>query len=147
VIFEDNIKINCKAVQAFEFFQRMEENYLNWHHEHVVFKWVKGLELIEGNVFYFEEKIGNELLKKEVRLSKVVPNKYIEFQPTNRLLRFFLPKMTFIIEEQDIGILFTAQIFLDWFGPLARRLQKRQFNAIRQHMKEEGENLKIILEL
>jgi hypothetical protein len=41
---------------------------------------------------------------------------------------------------------FVAKIHLR-VGPLAARLNAREFTAVRQHMRQEGENLKQLLEV
>ena len=54
--------------------------------------------------------------------------------------------MTFIFEPQGKGCLFTAQVFLKGVGPIGSWAHRKEFAAVRQHMKEEGENLKQIIE-
>ena len=142
---ENSILIAASPENVYTFFEEIEGNYLNWHPEHRMFKWKKGNNLKEGNVFYFEEEIGGELLKKEAIFTKVIPNEYIEFKMTNRLLRFLLPKMTFIFESNDSGCLFTQQVFIR-IGPIGRWLNKSKFAAVYKHQHEECENLKIHIE-
>jgi hypothetical protein len=43
------------------------------------------------------------------------------------------------------GIRFIAELHIRT-GPVGAWLNRREFNAVRQHMREEGENLKRILE-
>jgi len=124
----------------------MEENCTQWHPDHITYKWVKGRGLKEGNICYFEERIRGELLKKRMNYTKIIPDRYIEFVPTNRIMRFFLRRMTFRIEPANGYCDFTVQIVLKWVGPLARKLNKEKFNAVRKHMREEGGILKKILE-
>jgi len=54
--------------------------------------------------------------------------------------------MTFIFDKKENGYLFTAQVFLRGVGPLGKRAHKKEFEAVQQHMKEEGLNLKRIIE-
>lgn len=142
---ENSILIAASPESVYTFFEKIEANYLNWHPEHRMFKWIKGHDLEEGNVFYFEEEIGGELLKKEAVYTKVIPNKYIEFKMTNRFLRFLLPKMTFIFESKDSGCFFTQQVYVR-IGPIGRWLNKARFAAVYKHQQEECENLKKIIE-
>ncbi len=124
----------------------MDKNYLQWHPEHLVFEWRQGNGLVLGNVFYFEEKIGGQLLKKETRFTKIIPNQYIEFKMVNWFFRWFIPKMTFIFEEKENGCLFTAQVFLRGIGPIGKWAHRKEFAAVQKHMKEEGINLKNLIE-
>lgn len=142
MVFEDTILIEAPPERVFAFFRDMEAHYLDWHPDHLAFRWIEGDSLQEGNVCYFEEQIAGEVLKKKVRFRNVVPNRYIAFVPTGWLLRLFLPRMSFEMEERGGGAtLFRAQIHLR-VGPLGARWHREQFDAVRRHMKEEGENLK-----
>lgn len=142
MLFEDTISIDAPPERVFSFFQHMGEHYLEWHPDHLAFRWVEGNALEEGNVIYFEERIGDEVLEKTVRLTSVEPNEYIEFVPTGWLLRLFLPRMSFSFERQADGTtLFCADINIR-VGPIGKWSHREEFEAVRQHMKEEGENLK-----
>lgn len=144
--FEDSILINASCQNVFAFFEKMKENYLIWHPDHILFEWRKGSGLNVGNVFYFEEKIAEQILKKETIFTSIIPNQYIEFKMINWFYRLFIPKMTFIFEEKESGCLFTAQVFLRGIGPLGKLFHKKEFEAVKKHMIEEGENLKNIIE-
>lgn len=146
MIFEDSIFIMAPAERVYAFFENMEENYLRWHPDHLCFEWRKGRGLEAGNIFYFEEKIAGQVLKKETRFTRIIPQRHIEFTMVNWFFRWFIPKMTFIMEPQEGGCVFTGQVILRGIGPLGKWLHRQEFAAVRQHMKEEGENLKKLLE-
>lgn len=96
----------------------------------------------EDNVIYFEERIGDEVLEKTVRLTTADPNEYIEFVPTGWLLRLFLPRMSFSFDRQaDDSTLFRADIQFR-VGPIGEWSHRDEFEVVREHMKEEGETLK-----
>ena len=140
MILSDSISIQARPEAIFGVFEEMELYYRQWHPDHVLFRWVSGRGVRKGHVFYFEEYIAGTLLKKTVVFTHVVPNRHIEFAPTFWLMRLFLPRMVFRIEPDADGCRFTAEIHLR-MGPLARRLQRRQLQAIRDHMRVEGVNL------
>lgn len=142
---EDRTLIKAPPERIFGFFEHMDENYLAWHPDHVAFRWTKGRGLEPGVEFYFEEHIGGKLLKKTVRFSKVAPFRYIEFEPTWWLMRLILPRFSFEIQPQDRASLFIAKIPVRT-GPIGAWLNRREFDAVRQHMKEEGQNLKRMME-
>ncbi|MFV8834343.1 SRPBCC family protein [Aquisalimonas sp.] len=145
MILRDSVKIEAAPEAVFGFFEDMESNYLEWHPDHVVFQWVSGRGLQEGNVFYFEEYIRGKLFKKRVEFTRVTPGRYIEFAPTFWLMRFFLPRMLFRMEPQPGGCEFIAEIHLR-LGPLARRANAKDLDAVREHMRVEGVNIKRIVE-
>ncbi len=146
MILEHTIPIKKDADTIFRFFENMEENYTRWHPQHICFHWEKRAGLKDGSISYFEEKIGDEHLKTKVIYTRVIPRRYIEFTPVNRFIRIFLRKMTFPIEPDGSHCIFTAQVILKWIGPIAKKMNEKKFELIRRHMKEEGENLKMILE-
>jgi hypothetical protein len=76
---------------------------------------------------------------------EVIERRLIAFAPASALFRLFLPRMSFRIEPSARGFTVTQEIVLR-IGPLAAWLNRRELNAVRQHMREEGENLKHLLE-
>lgn len=70
----------------------------------------------------------------------------MEFAPTFWLMRLFLPRLVFRLEapgEDHCRVV--AEIFLR-AGPVAARLNRREFDAVREHMRIEGINLKRFVE-
>jgi hypothetical protein len=137
------IKANGEAI--FYFFEEMERNYLRWHPDHVAYRWVTGRGVKEGHIFYFEEYIAGKLLKKKVVFTRVISNQHIEYAPTFWLMKLFLPRMVFRIEPESDGCRFIAEIHLR-MGPLAQWAHKKEFEAIRAHMRVEGLNIKRLVE-
>ena len=98
---------------------------------------------------YAEEYIHGKLHKFRFLINKVVENREIELVPLSRFLRIYFPRNTLLIEPRDGSCVFTASGVLR-VGRLVKLLAKskleRGLSSIRKHMKEEGENLKRILE-
>jgi len=143
----DSIKIKATPEQIFNFLNGLkdEESYKTWHPDHVVLRWTKGEPFQEGSVVYFKEYLHGKLHKGKFICTRVIPNRLIEYKPSFPLSVFF-PKNQFIIEPVDEGgCIFTATSILR-MGPLGKRLSRRQVEGVKSHMKEEGENLKAILE-
>jgi len=145
VILKDSIKVQANPQAIFRFFEEMESNYLHWHPDHVLFRWNSGRGVKAGNVFYFEEYIAGKLLKKMVVFTRVIPDQHIEFAPTFWLMRLFLPRMLFRVEPEPDGCRFIAEVHLR-MGPLAQRAHKKELEAVREHMRVEGLNIKRIVE-
>lgn len=145
MILEAKTYIQAKPEDIFAFFGEMEQNYESWHPDHITFRWVEGEPVEEGTRAYFEEEIGGEVLKKTVKYVTVESNRHIELKPTSRLMGIFLPFITFSIEPEGDGCIFTQQIKIRT-GPIGKRLNRDEFDAVQQHMDEEGENLKRLLE-
>jgi len=152
VVITDAVEIGVPPEKVFDFFLQIvdDASYRTWHPiDHVTFRWIRGNPYEEGSVAYAEEYLHGQLHKLKFRISKIVPNREIEYVPLSRLLRIFFPKNRFEIRPSRDGCVFTAEVYLR-IGRIARALAKRKLemglSSVRKHMKEEGENLKRILE-
>ena len=148
MVLRDTVEVHASPSDVFAFFEDMDNaRYLGWHPDHKVFRWTRGKGLRVGNEFHFEEVIAGKLLKKTVIFTRIDEGSHIEFAPTFPLMRLFLPRLVFRLE--NIGEhhwRFIAEIFLR-IGPLAARLNKRELDAVREHMRVEGMNLKRFVEI
>lgn len=144
--FVDETFIAAPAAEGFAFFENMQNNYVRWHPDHLAFEWRKGEGLKVGNVFWFKERIAGKVMTKTTRITSVVQDRYFSFEMTNPLFRFFLPHLSFGFEPEGKGFRFRAELHLNGIGPLGRRLNKTEFDAVDVHMSEEGRNLKALLE-
>jgi hypothetical protein len=146
LVLRNTIDIEAPPLAVFAFFEDIERHYLYWHPDHKLFRWTKGRGLALGNEFHFEEVIHGKLLKKTVALTRIEPGRHIEFAPTLWLMRMLLPRMLFHIHPLPDGSQrVRAEIHLR-VGPLGARLNRREFDAVREHMRLEGVNLKRIVE-
>jgi hypothetical protein len=143
VILRDSIDVRAPLATFFAFFEGMSnERYLGWHPDHKLFRWTDGRGVKAGNRFHFEEVIAGKMLKKSVMFTRIEPDHHIEFAPTFWLMRLFLPRLVFRAEIVNPDTYrFVAEIFLR-VGPLGARLNKREFDAVREHMRIEGVNFK-----
>jgi hypothetical protein len=82
-------------------------------------------------------------------VTKVVTGKEIEYVPSSRLLRRFFPRNTFSIEPKEGSCIFSASgtYRVGWIvRTFAKNKLDHGLSGVKKHMKEEGENLKRILE-
>ena len=145
MILEAETWVDATAEEVYAFFEDVEDRYLSWHPDHIAFRWVAGNGLEEGNEAYFEEEIAGGIKKQTIRYTTIEPPTRIVFHPTSRLIRLFLPHISFIIEPENDGCRVTQRVQVRT-GPIGGRLKKAEFDAVRQHMQEEAENLKRIVE-
>jgi uncharacterized protein YndB with AHSA1/START domain len=148
MIIEDSIEINAPPVKVYEWLiQRFEssENYRAWHPEHVSVHWIKGSSTQGGSVLYVKEYLHGKLHKLKLIITKIEPNLRIEY-------RLFFPASLFILKNDFIFTskgkgtsVFTATSTLRG-GSFIERLFKQRIQALKHHMKEEGENIKAALE-
>lgn len=146
MILRDAIEVNASPRAIFDFFERIDAHYLAWHPDHKLFRWVEGRGLRVGSRFHFEEVIAGKLLKKTVVFTRVDPGRHIEFEPTFWLMRALLPRILFRLTPLPGGAQRVTQEIHLRVGPLGARLNRREFDAVREHMRVEGVNLKRIVE-
>jgi hypothetical protein len=152
VLLTDSIKIKTTPEKIFAFLTGIvdDDSYRAWHREdHVRFRWIEGKPWAEGSVIYAEEYIHGKLHKLKFKITKIVPNKKIEYSPVSRFIRKFFPKNEFIIKQKGDCCLFIASgtYRLGWIGrTFFKKAIESNLSSVKKHMKEEGENLKRILE-
>jgi len=152
ITLTDSIEIKATPERIFEFFTNLSEgeNYRSWHpQDHVSFRWVKGNPWQVGSVVYAEEYIHGKLHKLKFIVTRVIPNKLIEYTPGNPILRFYCPKNTFAVDRKGDICVFTASgtYRVGWLAKtFAGKKVEYGLSSVRKHMKEEGENLKRMLE-
>ena len=157
IVLRDEIEIMAPHEQVFQWFAHLDKNYRTWHpKDHVKLRYLKGSLIEEGSLIYFEEYLHGKLEKMRFRVTRVEPNTRIEY-------RFLFPfpyslfktRGAFTTIRCGDNTLFIAEICWGLNIPLVSNLLDRiirkslpvpQLQAIRQHMLEEGENLKQIME-
>ncbi|MCK5097365.1 MAG: hypothetical protein KAR45_04640 [Desulfobacteraceae bacterium] len=150
IILKDLIEINGSIEEAFEFFSNMsDKRYKEWHpKDHVIFKWLKGNSVKDGNKAYCEEYIHGKIHKLKINYVKVIQDRYIEYCLSNPIWRFFCPKCSLSFEPVDSKTFrFIAEICYR-LGPIAANSQrvKEQLKTVETHQQEEGEYFKALCE-
>ena len=161
---KDSIEVEAPAERVFEWLcqhMRDKESYQAWHPDshlavfikppfwRVDIRWIKGRPLQEGSIVYAEEYLHGVLHKLKFRITKIVPNRKIEYRSLFPL-SLLSPGNTFLIEPRgDNSCIFTAMGSLRIPRRLFEKMHKnhkKKIEATEQHMKEEGQNLKKALE-
>ena len=106
--------------------------------------WLEGNDFEKGSVLYAEEYTGDKLEKLSFKVPDRIQNELMAYT-------VLFPESiiclggTFSIRPSNSGSIFTATLFFR-FGWLLSKIAKNKIQAIEIHMKEEGENLKKMLE-
>jgi hypothetical protein len=147
VTLTDSIEIKATPEQVFTWLIniRTGKDYQAWHPDHVEWQWIKGEPFQRGSVAFLEEYMHGNMHKLTFVCTKVVPNRLIEYKPSFPM-SILMSKGQFAIDPRgEKSCIFTAAISFRE-GPFFRRLFRKQTEDLEQHMKEEGENLRKILE-
>jgi hypothetical protein len=143
ITLKDSIEITTTPDNIFKWLKNLDKHYKEWHPDHV--KWINetgGLD--EGDIVYYEEYLHGELHKIRSKIMKVEKNKRIEFRNLFPI-SIICPKGSFIVEPGEETCIFTATLSFR-FGNLFSKLAKSRVEALKKHIREEGENLKRLLE-
>ena len=148
----DTIEIHAPAVKVYEqlaSYLTSKESYLSWHPEHVDLRWIKGEPVREGSILYIEEYLQGYLHKLKYRMTRIVPNESIAYRPLFPL-SVIATGNTFKIESRgEDRCVFSADGHIRFPLWLFKKMHKKhegKLVASKQHMKEEGENIKQAVE-
>lgn len=142
IVLRDAIQINVSPEDIYEWLRNLDKNYTDWHQDHV--KWELQDGFREGCRCYCEESIHGKLHRMKGRITRLSEDRLVEFRfsfPTSLIC----PGGSFIIEPDGSGSTFIATLSFR-FGSFFSRFAKTRMNSVREHMNEEGRNLKTILE-
>lgn len=140
----DTVEILVAPETVFDWFDHLDAHYLEWHPDHRACYWLKGSGLVPGAELVAEEILHGQLHKLHFRMMRVEPYRYVEFRLLG-VLGLILPGGAFKLEPSDQGCRFTASL-RPRFGWLLQQLIPARMQSIIQHQREEGQNLKHILE-
>ncbi|MFX0124815.1 MAG: SRPBCC family protein [Candidatus Hodarchaeota archaeon] len=147
ITLKDSIEIQTTPEKVFNGLIKVfssQEYFKKWHKDHIKCSWIKGEPFEVGSILYCEEYLHGALHKMKFIGTKKEQNRKLEY----RLLfpmSIICPKGSFIIEPKEGSCIFTATLSFR-FGWLFQKFAKRRVEVITKHMKEEGENLKKLLE-
>jgi hypothetical protein len=139
----DTVVIRHDAAHVFGFFENIEANYLRWHPGHHAFRWENGGGLRRGAAFHAEETIGGTLLKTRAVVTRVEPNRRIEIATAAPVLRGLTTRVVYDIGFVREGVQLTTEIHPGRFGACSGPAAPE---ALRQHVREESERIKRIVE-
>lgn len=148
ITLRDRIEIQSTPARIFTWLGQMPQEYEAWHPDHVACRVIHGSMLEVGSEIACEEYLHGKLHAMRFRMMKVVPDKQVEFEVLG------MGKGAFEAQESSDGVRFVAELDIGSEAPIIGRLFdfifprffKNRIEAMRQHMAEEGRNLKTILE-
>jgi hypothetical protein len=144
LIHRDTVEIATTPEKIWDFAKNLEAHYKAWHPEdHILFKWTKGEPMTEGAKVYGEEIVGGKLLKLSLTCRDVVPYRSYSFKFSFPLSLFV--RYDYIIEPRGDKTAFTAITVLH-FPRFARKKVERVMRIGAKHVREEGENMKRLIE-
>lgn len=139
----DSIKIKIPPEKVFDWLMNLDKHYKEWHPDHLSYtKETSGNGV--GDSIRFEENLHGEPHTLRAKFTKIEKDRLIEYKCLFPM-SIICPKGSFVLEAGDDATVFTATLTFR-FGWLLDRFMKKRTEAMKMHMKEEGENLKKLLE-
>ena len=140
----DSIRIDSPPEPIWEWLSGLSEHYTEWHPDHVSAEWEQGEPNEVGSILRAVEDLGGSREVLRFEMTSVDPPHRFEYRIRGPI-SMLLPGGAFAVVSDDGGARFTATISYR-FGRLTELLFRRRTAALQRHMKEEGENLKRIIE-
>ena len=149
ILLRDEVRIDATPEQVFDWLAHFQEHYLAWHPDHVECRYLRGSSILEEDaILYIEEYLHGDLHRLKLRATKVIPDSRVEYTAG------FGTGGAFEVQPREDGVLFTAEITIglgvpglgSWLDRTMERVLADRIEAMKQHMAEEGENLKRWLE-
>jgi len=148
ICLRDRVEIHTTPDRLFDWLGQMPEVYLSWHPDHVACRVVHGSSLDVGSEIECEEYLHGRLHSMRFRMTKLIQDRRIEFAIKG------MGRGAFEAEVGGDTVGFVAELDIGSDAPLIGRLLdfifswffRQRIDAMRQHMAEEGRNLKAILE-
>jgi hypothetical protein len=145
---QDRTRIRTTPEQIFGWLESLPQHYLSWHPDHIACRVLKGSMLQVGSEIQCEEVLHGKLHAMRMRLTRIEVGRRLEYEVVG------LGKGAFEAIQSGEQVEFVADLDLGTDAPLIGQLFdivfqilfRRRLEAMRQHMSEEGQNLKIILE-
>lgn len=148
ISLRDSINIQTTPAQVFTWLGHMPQEYESWHPDHVTCRVLHGSMLEVGSEVECKEYLHGKLHSMRFRMTKVIPDRRVEFEVEG------MGNGAFEAQESGDGVRFVAELDIGSDVPIIGRLFdfifpwlfKNRIEAMKQHMAEEGRNLKTILE-
>ncbi len=144
----DSITIRTTPEQLFNWLESMPQEYGSWHPDHVSYQVLSGSMQQVGSQVECKEYLHGKLHSMRFRLTKLDPGRRMEYEIAA------LGKGAFEVIPKGEEVEFVAEVDLGSEAPLIGRVAdaalrimfRRRLEAMREHMREEGVNLKKIIE-
>lgn len=140
----DSVHVEASPERVWSWLMELAAHYREWHPDHLTARWVQGEPNRVGSVLEAVERLAGHRERLHFEMPGIDPPRCMEYRirgPHSLLL----PGGTFAVAAEDGGARFTADLHYR-FGPLTEALFRRRTAALLEHMREEGENLKQLVE-
>lgn len=151
VVIAESLPIKTRPKDLFNYLTAIvdDDSFKTLNAKNVSFRWLKGQPWTVGSIAYAEKYLHGKLHTFQFIVTDIVADRHIEYMPTSRLMRRFFPKKEFIMETEGDGCRFisSATFRIGWIGKaFFKKSIEKGLSDFRIYLREEGENLKRILQ-
>jgi uncharacterized protein YndB with AHSA1/START domain len=140
----DTVDVNVPPDRVWAWLAGLAEHYRSWHPDHVSAVWELGAPNQVGSVLRVVEYVGGHREELRFEITEVDSPRRMGYRVLGSH-GMLLPSGAFSVTPDDGGSRFTASIQYR-FGVVTERFFRRRIAALRTHMREEGGNLKRLVE-
>ena len=140
----DAVHIDASPEEVWSWLAGLADHYTDWHPDHVSAEWVEGEPNGVGSILEAVEYIGGHRATLRFVMTDV-DAPHVMKDRIRGLHSMLLPGGGFSIAADGDGSMFTASIRCR-FGWMVERILARRDEALRTNMREEGVNLKRLVE-
>jgi len=144
----DSVRIRTTPEHVFKWLEAMPQEYKSWHPDHVACRLIHGSMLQPGSEIECKEYLHGKLHVMRLRATRIDPGRQMEYEIAGLGKGAFevIPRGDEIEFVAELGLGSDAPIIGHLVDTILRVLFGCRLGALKQHMQEEGQNLKKILE-
>jgi hypothetical protein len=151
IVVTESIEIATAPALLFSYLTSIvdDASFKTLNADNISFRWLKGKPWIKGSIAYAEKFLHGKPHRFRFIVTEILPNRYIEYKPTSRLMRMFFPKKCFTLEHTTGGcrLISSATFRIGWIGKKLFHMKIQSgLTSFRKYLYNEGKNLKTILE-
>ena len=144
----DRVVVEAPPERVWHWLEHMPDHFLRWHPDHLSCRWCRGEGFSPGAELEVVERLHGKAHRLRMRALSVEPGRRIVYRVFPGLDGSF----ELAPEGQGTALTATLRMGVNWpvIGPLIDLLLSRaiggRIEAIRRHQREEGQNLKALIE-
>lgn len=151
VVIKEMIEIEASPAQVFRYLTGIVDDagFKALNADNIGFCWLNGEPWAEGSIAFARKYLHGKPHGFRFVVTRIVPDRHIEYRPTSGLMRRFFPKKEFIMEESPDGcrLISSATFRVGWIGKtFFQRKIDDGFAHFRAYLQIECKNLKHILD-
>jgi hypothetical protein len=144
----DSIRIRATPERLFKWLEAMPQEYKSWHPDHVACRVIHGSMLQPGSEIECKEHLHGKLHTLRLRTTRIDPGRRMEYEIPGLGKGAFevIPRGDQVEFVAELGLGSDSRILGRAVDAFLHALFDRGLEAMKEHMREEGENLKKIIE-